>query len=164
MHIPIQVDYGVRALVDLAENAEDGPIRASDIAQRQNIPEQYLARVLHTLQRHGITKAQRGPLGGHALARDPAEITMGAVMGFLGPPMVLVNCLDDEGECRQSSACTQRSVWRDVEKAIQQVLDATTIADLARKDRPEEESRPRTADRRPPHEPADLRPVGVARA
>ena len=40
MHVPIQVDYGVRALIDLAENSLDGDIQASDIAKRQEIPEQ----------------------------------------------------------------------------------------------------------------------------
>ncbi len=49
MHIPVKVDYGVRALVDLALHAEDQPIRASDIARRTRIPEPYLAR------RRGIT-------------------------------------------------------------------------------------------------------------
>ena len=46
MYIPIKVDYGVRALVDLAVNGTDGPVRASEIAKRTVIPEQYLAQVL----------------------------------------------------------------------------------------------------------------------
>ena len=36
MHVPIQVDYGVRALIDLAENSLEGDIQASDIAKRQS--------------------------------------------------------------------------------------------------------------------------------
>ena len=60
MHVPVQVDYGVRALVDLAQHSQGSTVRASEIARRQGIPEQYLARVLHSLQRHGLTKAQRG--------------------------------------------------------------------------------------------------------
>ena len=131
MHIPMQVDYGVRALVDLAAHAGEGTVRAADIARRQGIPEPYLARVLHTLQKHGLTRGQRGPSGGHTLARDPSDITMGAVMRHLGGPLALLGCLDDSGKCDQSPSCGQRSVWREVERAIQGVLDATTIADLA---------------------------------
>jgi len=131
MHIPMQVDYGVRALVDLAAHANEGTVRAAEIAGRQSIPEPYLERVLHTLQKHGLTRSQRGPLGGHSLAMDASEITMGAVMRYLGAPLALLGCLDDAGSCDRSPACGQRSVWRDVELAIQQVLDATTIADLA---------------------------------
>ncbi len=37
MHIPIKVDYGVRALVDLARNTGDSPVRATEIAARAAI-------------------------------------------------------------------------------------------------------------------------------
>jgi len=131
MHIPMQVDYGVRALVDLAAHGGGGSVTASDIVHRQGIPEPYLAQVLHSLQKRGITRSQRGPHGGHSLAMDPAEITMGTVMRHLGGSQPLIGCLDDSGRCDQSPACGQRSVWREVERAVQSVLDATSIADLA---------------------------------
>ena len=130
MHVSVQVDYGVRALVDLAQHSDESAVRAAEIAKRQGIPEQYLARVLHSLQRRGLTKAQRGPTGGHSLARDPSEITMGAVMNYLGTPIALVTCLDDAGNCEHSPGCGQRSVWQDVEAAMWKVLNSTTIADL----------------------------------
>ena len=63
MHVPIQVDYGVRALIDLAENSLEGDIQASDIAKRQEIPEQFLAQVLHKLNKFGVTTSRRGPNG-----------------------------------------------------------------------------------------------------
>ena len=130
MHIPMQVDYGVRALVDLAAHQDKAPVRAIDIARRQHIPEPYLAQVLHSLQKHGLTRSQRGPQGGHSLATDPAAITMGMVMRYLGGPARLIGCLDDAGTCDQSPACGQRSVWGDVEEAIQSVLDSKNIAEL----------------------------------
>ena len=133
MHIPIQVDYGVRALVDLAEHQEEGSVHTAEIAGRKGIPEPYLARLLHTLQKSGFVKSQRGPKGGHSLARAPSEISMGMVMDYLGGTQTLVACLDDAGRCGQSPSCGQREVWRDVEEAIHKVLDATSIADLVRR-------------------------------
>ena len=130
MHIPMQVDYGVRALVDLASHQDESPVRAAEIAGRQSIPEPFLAQVMHALQKNGLTRSQRGPQGGHALAKDPSEISMGMVMTRLGGPTTIVGCLDDAGMCDQSPACGQRGVWRDVEVAIHSVLDAISIADL----------------------------------
>ena len=130
MHVPMQVDYGVRALVELATRREQGLVRASEIAQRQGIPESFLAHVLHSLQRHGLTVAQRGPQGGHGLAVEPGAITMGMVMRYLDGPQSLMSCLDDAGCCDRSPGCGQRSVWLDVEEAMWRVLDSTTIADL----------------------------------
>ncbi|MCH8108796.1 MAG: Rrf2 family transcriptional regulator, partial [Chloroflexi bacterium] len=80
MHIPIKVDYGVRALVDLAQYGEDGPVRASEIASRTAIPEPYLAQVLHALSKYQIIKSQRGPQGGHSLAMEPSDIRLSVVM------------------------------------------------------------------------------------
>ncbi len=135
MHIPMQVDYGIRALVDLGEHGDEGPVRASEVAKRQGIPEPFLARVLHTLHRHGLTSSQRGPQGGHSLAKDASEITMGMVMRNLEGPLQLVTCLDDAGSCQQSPGCGQRGIWRDVEEAMGRVLDSTTIADLVERGR-----------------------------
>ena len=149
MHIPMQVDYGVRALVDLAAHAAQVSVRAAEIARRQSIPEPYLARVLHMLQRHGLTRSQRGPSGGHSLAMDASEITMGAVMRHLGGTQAIVGCLGSTGGCDQSPSCGQRSVWREVEKAIQTVLDATSIADLAGR-------MPQDQDPEPRDDPASL--------
>ena len=130
MHVPMQVDYGVRALVDLATRRERGLVRAAEIAERQGIPESYLAHVLHSLQKHGLTVAQRGPQGGHGLAVDPSAITMGMVMRYLDGPQSLMSCLDDAGDCDRSPDCGQRDVWMDVEEAMWRVLNSTTIADL----------------------------------
>ena len=135
MHIPIQVDYGVRALVDLAVHQGQGPVRAAEIAGRQGIPEPYLARVLHALHKRGLTTSHRGPLGGHSLTREPSEISMGMVMRHLGGPVTIMGCLDDATSCDQSPACGQRSVWREVDEAIQSVLDSTSIADLVQRTR-----------------------------
>lgn len=135
MHIPMRVDYGIRALVDLGEHSDDGPVRASEVAKRQGIPEPFLARVLHTLHRHGLTESQRGPQGGHSLAMDASEITMGMVMRHLEGPLHLVTCLDDTRSCEKSFNCGQQGIWRDVEEAMSRVLDSTSIADLVERGR-----------------------------
>ena len=150
MHIPMQVDYGVRALVDLATHQDGRSVRAAEIAGRQGIPEQYLAQVLHALHKKGLTKSQRGPQGGHTLAMDPSDISMGMVMSYLGGPQTLVGCLDDAGRCDQSPACGQRGVWREVETAIHSVLDRTSIADLVERGRVLNEAAPSEGSDRVP--------------
>ena len=135
MHVPIQVDYGVRALIDLTEHQDEKPVRASDIARRKMIPEPYLARVLLSLQKGGIVASQRGPQGGHSLAKGPSEISMAMVMDRLGGNQTLVGCIDHGEYCGQVGVCPQRDVWQDVEEAIRSVLNATTIADLVERHR-----------------------------
>ena len=135
MHIPMQVDYGVRALVDLATHQDEGSVRAAEIADRQGIPEPYLARLLHALHKNGVTTSQRGPQGGHSLAKKPSEIRMSMVMDYLGGTQTLVGCLDDSGSCNQSPSCGQWGLWKEVEEAIYKVLDQTSIADIVERTR-----------------------------
>lgn len=142
MYIPIKVDYGVRALVDLALNGADGPVRASEIAGRAAIPEQYLAQVLHSLSKSGFTRSQRGPHGGHFLAKAPSEIRLSGVMASLGGSETPVACLADNAICIHSQCCAQQEVWRAVAEAVFAILDSTTIEDLVNRTpiQPESES------------------------
>ena len=155
MHIPIKVDYGVRALVDLALHPGDGPVRAADIAGRTLLPEAYLAQVLHALNKSGFVSSHRGPQGGHTLAMDPSEVKLSAVMTCLGGTETLVRCLEDSQMCVHVPVCAQREVWRRVEDAVQGVLDSTSIADLVDRTRVIESA----MRQRAPVDP--LRPVTV---
>ena len=135
MHIPIRIDYGVRALVDLVEYGEDGPVRAADIAKRTLIPEAFLAQVLHALSKRGLIRSQRGPQGGHSFAVDPSEVRLSMVAEYLGGMESIVGCLDDSSQCIHVPACAQREVWQTVADAIYNILDSTTIADLVERTR-----------------------------
>lgn len=130
MCVPVKVDYGVRALVDLAIHGDRGPVRAADVAARTLIPEQYLAQVLHSLSKGGFTRSRRGPHGGHTLAMPPSDIRLSDVMARLGGTGAPVACLADAAACAHSPCCAQREVWRAVAESVFGILHSTTIEDL----------------------------------
>ncbi len=86
MRVSSRADYGVRALFDLAERHGQGPTQSRDIAARQGIPEAYLHQLLGALNRAGFVRSTRGPLGGHEIAQDPAEITVLDILQVLDGP------------------------------------------------------------------------------
>ena len=130
MRVPMKVDYGVRALVDLAQYEGEGPVQAAQIAARQAIPEPYLDQPMVILSRSGFVRSRRGPQGGHMLARLPDDITLDMVMNTLEGTAAALDCLDAPEECTLSDTCAQRGVWHSVEEAVQSVLSSTTISDL----------------------------------
>ena len=81
-------DYGAHAIIELASRMGEGPVQSADIAARQKIPEAYLDQLLVSLRRAGIVRSSRGPHGGHELARDPKELTLGDVVTALEGPVV----------------------------------------------------------------------------
>ena len=127
----MKVDYGVRALVELAQRYGSGSVQTVEIAERQSIPEPYLDQLLATLGKFGFIRSRRGPQGGHVLAKAPHEISLGMVMAGLEGTAAPLDCIDEPAECNLSRICAQREVWRSVEDAVQSVLNSTTIADLA---------------------------------
>ena len=50
----MKVDYGVRALVELATHYGEGSMQSAEIASRQCIPQAYLDQLLTTLQKYGF--------------------------------------------------------------------------------------------------------------
>ena len=135
MRIPMKVDYGVRALVDLATHQEvngSTSVATAIIAQRQQIPKQYLDRILLSLKQAGMITSSRGPHGGYKLSKDPHNVTVTMVMEALGDsPTAPVDCIAAPDCCSLSSACAQREVWRSVEAAIDDILNSVTIGSMA---------------------------------
>ena len=69
------------------------------------------------------------------LALPPAGITIGKVVSILEGGFALVECLNDNvkvvcEECGDPACCGIRLVMNDVKKAIDSVLEATTLADM----------------------------------
>ena len=135
MRIPMKVDYGVRALVELALQYGEGPIQTAAIAYKQGIPEAYLDQLMTTLHKFGFVLSRRGPQGGHRLARDPAEIDLAMVMKTLDGNSSPLDCLINPLDCVFSESCAQQEVWKSVEEAVQNLLSNITLADLARRQR-----------------------------
>ena len=133
MKVLMKVDYGVRALVDLSQRYGRGPVQTAEIAARQSIPEPYLDQILLILRKAGIVISRRGPHGGHILAREPDHITLSMVMSILEESAAPIDCIHGTRECPKSDRCTQQEIWRTVEEKVQQVLAATSIGQLARR-------------------------------
>ena len=130
----MKVDYGVRALIDIAMYGEDGQfVRAADTSRRAVIPQPYLAQVLHTMKKSGRVSSTRGPGGGHSLAMPADQIRLSAVVDCLDSSENLVECLDNTGFCVHCPDCAQREVWRSVEDAVFGILDSVTIDQLVEK-------------------------------
>ena len=136
MKVSTKGDYGIRALIELAHHyGEPKPTQSAAIAARQGIPESYLEQLLTILRRAGFIRSVRGPQGGHALIRDPEAVLVSEVVVALEGSILPIDCLDESSACSRGGGCAQRDMWQSVREAILGVLDNTTIADLAEKDR-----------------------------
>ena len=131
MKLSTRARYGTRALMDLALNGGSSPVPLKAIAQRQQISLTYLEHLVTPLIGAGIVRSVRGAKGGVALARPPKEIKLIEVIKLLEGSTAPTECINDPGVCPRSARCATRDVWSEVEDAINNVLEATTLEDLA---------------------------------
>jgi Rrf2 family protein len=71
--------FAIEAVLDIACNGGDKPVRSSEISERQGIPNRYLEPVMQELVRAGILNGVRGPRGGYRLGRDSQQIDLAEI-------------------------------------------------------------------------------------
>ncbi len=135
MRVSTKGDYGIRALIELAHHFGQGPLMSAEIAARQNIPEPYLDQLLTTLRRAGFIRSVRGPQGGHALIREPRDLSLSDVIAVLEGSVSPAACLDEPDGCGKPGFCAQREVWETIRDATRKILDDVSIGDLAQRER-----------------------------
>lgn len=72
--------YAMVALVDLAQQDENGLLSLTDLSKRQNISLPYLEQLFVKLRRAGLVESVRGPGGGYKLARPCSQIRVSEVL------------------------------------------------------------------------------------
>lgn len=123
-------DYGVRAVLDLAERYGQGPVQSESIARRQQISEAYLDQLLTLLRRAGLVRSVRGPRGGHELARPAETISILEVLNALEGSF-----LPSGPEGDLPSVRVQQELWRRVHDETERILCETTVQDLLERQR-----------------------------
>ena len=112
--------YAVVAMAELARSGER-PVPIAQIAERREMPVQFLEQLFSTLRRDGLLLSQRGVGGGYRLARPPEEITV----------LEVVQALDGKvGEEGKEAG----GIWAEGVDALRGVFSQTTIADIARRE------------------------------
>lgn len=133
--------YGTRALLDLALHEEKKPVLLKDISRRQEISLGYLEHLVTPLIAGGILWSTRGPKGGISLARPPEEIRLSGIIQLLEGSISPVECINNPRMCSRSGLCAPQDIWSELKKAMNSVLESTTLQDLVerqkRKEKPE---------------------------
>jgi Rrf2 family protein len=135
MRVSAKADYAVRAAIELAV-AGDGPIKGERIAQAQDIPLKFLENILLELRHAGLVRSQRGAEGGYWLARPAEEITLAEVIRSVEGPIANVRGEGPQDVEYKGSAAPLKEVWIAVRANLRSVLEAVTVADVARGELP----------------------------
>ncbi|MBV6394470.1 MAG: HTH-type transcriptional regulator CymR [Anaerolineales bacterium] len=140
MRLSKRGEYGLRAMIALADMQKQKPkslVQTRELSARENIPSKFLEQILLSLKNAGLLHSKMGVGGGYYLAKAPREITLGQIFRTLDGPIAPIRCVSqmayESCECPDEKTCGLRMSMFDVRNAIVNVLDKTTLADVAKR-------------------------------
>jgi Rrf2 family protein len=135
MKLGTKTRYGTRAMLELALHYHDGngPVSAGEIAARQQLSAKYLEQLLVSLQAAGLVRSVRGTRGGHTLARPPDQINLREIYGVFEEAEGFAECTSCPEVCDRTGTCVTQTIWDRMYAASMEVLESTTLSDLAQR-------------------------------
>ena len=128
MQITRQADYALRAVLYLSKLGPERRAATSQIAEEQNIPPSFLAKIVSQLSVAGLLQTSRGARGGVSLARSPEAISFLEVVEAIDGPILLNECVADGGaSCTFGNSCLMRPVFCEAQSDLVNRLETTTF-------------------------------------
>jgi Rrf2 family protein len=114
----------------LAQLGTDEKAATSQIAEQQDIPLSFLAKIIAQLSVAGLLQTMRGARGGVTLARQPDEISLLEVVEAIDGPIQLNECVNGSHDCPLTD-CLMREVWVDAQTDLVERLRSTHFGKYA---------------------------------
>src|SRR4030042_6659807 len=132
MKYSTRTTYGIRAMVKLAQNYDQGSLSLAKIAQEEKMPLKYLERLFSRLKKADLITAEKGASGGYCLSCAPQKITIAKVIEALEGKLALFHCLTENKEinCQKKCDCSVVSVFEKVQTSINKTLGKIKLSDL----------------------------------
>ncbi len=133
MRLTTKGRYAVTAMLDLALNAQQGPVSLAEISNRQEISLSYLEQLFARLRRKELVSSVRGPGGGYQLAKDAQDICVAAVIDAVDESVDATRC-GGKGDCLQGTKCLTHNLWCELSEQIHGFLSGISLAELVSKE------------------------------
>jgi Rrf2 family transcriptional regulator, iron-sulfur cluster assembly transcription factor len=129
-------EYGICALVHIARRSAAKFITTAEIAEAENWPCRFLAKILQTLARKRILESCKGPDGGFALRLDPHRVCLLDIVCALEEVPSFQGCALGRQRCSTTQSCAMHKSWAELRSQIILYLKGISIASLAQKPDP----------------------------
>ncbi|MRJ08856.1 Rrf2 family transcriptional regulator [Ornithobacterium rhinotracheale] len=126
-------EYGIRATVFIAtQSLKQKRVRLKEIAKEINTPEAFTAKILQDLAKHDLISSVKGPYGGFEISlTDLKKIKLSQIVDAIDGDSIYNGCGLGFKECGKHNPCPIHDKFKAVRKKLKQMLENTTLHDLA---------------------------------
>jgi Rrf2 family transcriptional regulator, cysteine metabolism repressor len=123
-----RTEYGLRALVQLAQLWPRSYVQSKDLAEQEDLPNKFLESILLALRRGGFLESKVGSGGGYRLSRSPREIRVGDIIRRLEGRLTIREPMPPAEQSPGKVAV--RLINQKLTDATDDVLDRLTLEEL----------------------------------
>ncbi len=126
--------YAVMAMIDIATHSQGEPVSLAEIADRQEISQEYLEQLFGKLRKAGLVDSARGPGGGYRLARGADDTPISDIILAADEELQLTRCTGDAVEgCVRGQRCNAHDLWSSLGRQMINFLSSITLEDVVEK-------------------------------
>ena len=127
--------YALLVMIDLAGH-RGGLVPGRQIAERLELSQKYLERILRTLAAQGLVEGTHGRGGGYRLSRAPSDYSLGEILRAADGSL---SCLGANAQLTRGEAASGLSaVWKRLDEQIAACLDSVPLSSLTSADAADE--------------------------
>ena len=124
-------EYGIQAMLYLSLQQEGRLVLIKEVAERLNIPNPFLAKIVQSLVKSELIRSFKGRKGGICLARPAGQIRLIKVVEAIDTLAVFKHCVLGFPVCSDTHWCPMHESWKEMRGAIQNYFETKSLADMA---------------------------------
>lgn len=129
MRLSRKSDYALRAVRHISSLPKGKLGSINSVSEAEDIPREFLAKILKDLTRSGILVSYQGVTGGYRLSRQPKDVTFLDVIEAIDGPIHLNLCTETAHcRCEQYSRCQMKDFWLVHENLFKKALSKEHFA------------------------------------
>jgi Rrf2 family protein len=129
MKVSNRSEHALHAMLYIAAKG-DGISTISEVAEQEQIPREYLAKILKELTNKGFLNSFKGILGGYKLAKAPHKVSFLNIIEALDGPLSIISCAKDahvKGGKSKRRYCAAQIFWIPLQDKLKDALSHMTL-------------------------------------
>ena len=126
-------EYGIKATIYIAmQSMQNSRVSLKDIAKEIDSPVAFTAKILQQLARNKIVESVKGPTGGFQIEKKKIDsIKLRRIVSAIDGDSIFRGCGLGFKECNENYPCPIHDKFKKVRDELQQMLEDTSIYELA---------------------------------
>lgn len=126
-------EYAIRAILYLARQPKEALVMSSEIAESEEIPSHYLAKILQRMAKYGYVDSFKGRGGGFKITELAQRSSILEIVERVEGPVINLKCVTGLKECSDENPCPLHEEWAELRNRIYNLISSKSVQEVADK-------------------------------